>query len=149
MSRAAEKSVVTLEDVGGTFKRFVTEAPKLVKALLGTAVFTTSRRVLGAMEANAPMDTTGGGLTPGEHIKLDLEETWKASYPLSAKIGIFNNDAQAHVALFNEYMPNEQPFMRPALKANEGLFLAEVTRALKNIERQFADGARQVPGTRG
>lgn len=148
MSRASEKTNVVLEDVDGTFATFTREAPKLVKKLLGTAVFLTESRVLKTMEANAPLGTDGG-LTPGEHIKWDLEGDWKASYPLSAKVGILNNDEQAHVALYNEYVPNAQPFMRPAASVNAEYFKAQAIAALERIAAQFADGARATPGTRG
>lgn len=136
-----------LEDVGGTFRTFVTEAPKLTRKLLGTAVFTTARRVLESMEAGAPQGPDGQGLTPGEHIKLDLEENWSASHPLYARVGILDNDAQAHVALWNEYSPDQQPFMLPAALSNESLFHAEAAAALQRLEKQFAAGSRTTPGS--
>ncbi len=141
------KTAVTLEDVGGSFQRFVTEAPKLCRKLLGVAVFLTARRVLGTMEATAPQGPDGQGATPDEHIRLDLEETWSASRPLSARVGIFKNEAQAHVALYNEYDPNQQPFMQSSLLSQESSFHAEATAALQRIEKQFAAGSRTTPGS--
>lgn len=141
------KITTELVDVGGTFKTFVTEAPKLTRKLLGTAVFVTSRRVLGSMESGAPKGPDDQGLTPGEHIKFDLDENWRASKPLSARVGILDDPEQALVALWNEYSPDEQPFMVPAALANESLFQAEAAAALQRLEKQFAQGSRTTPGS--
>lgn len=145
----AAKVTVTIEDVGGTFKRFVTEAPKLCRKLLGTAVFLTSRRVLTAMEIGAPLGPDGQGATPDDHIKYDLEENWASSHPLSARVGILKSPEQAAVALYNEYAPNKQPFMKIALLSQESSFHREAMAALKSIEAQFANGSRTTPGSRG
>jgi hypothetical protein len=141
------KITAELEDVGNTFRTFVTEAPKLTRKLLGTAVFLTSRRVLGSMEAGAPKGPDGQGLTPGEHIKFDLDENWSASRPLSARVGILDDPEQALVALWNEYSPDEQPFMVPAALANEAQFQVEAAAALGRLEKQFAAGSRTAPGS--
>lgn len=145
----AFNTTITIEDVNGSFKRFVTEAPKLCRKVLGTAVFSTARAVLTRMEASAPFGPDGQGATPDEHIRLDLTETWAPQHPLSARVGILNNDAQAHVALYNEYRPNQQPFMRSALFAEETAFKSRAIAALKSIEMQFNQGSRTTPGTRG
>lgn len=141
------KITAELEDVDNTFQKFVTEAPKLTRKLLGTAVFLTARLVLGSMEAGAPQGPDGQGLTPGEHVKFDLDENWRASKPLSARVGILDDPEQALVALWNEYSPDEQPFMVPAALANEAQFQAEAAAALRSLEKQFAQGSRTTPGS--
>jgi hypothetical protein len=134
------KVTVSLEDVGGSFKRMCEEAPKLARQMMGTAVFTTAMKTLSAMEAAAPEGPDDEGLTPGEHIRLDLETQWTSGRPLSARVGIFDNDGQAHVALYNEYEPNQQPFMRTSLFAQESAFHAAASAALVSIERKLALG---------
>ncbi len=142
MGIRAEKIGVELIDVGGSFKRMCTEAPKLAKKLMGTAVFVTASSVLQHMESHAPEGPDGSGLTPDEHIRLDLTDNWKASRPLSAKVGILDNDAQAHVALYNEYQPNAQPFMVPAARANDSTLYTAAVRALQSLENKLASGAK-------
>lgn len=141
------KITAELEDVGNTFRTFVTEAPKLTRKLLGTAVFTTARRVLGSMESGAQQGPDGQGLTPGEHIKFDLDENWSTRHPLYARVGILDDPEQALVALWNEYSPDEQPFMVPAALENESGFQSAAAAALRSLEKQFAQGSRTTPGS--
>jgi hypothetical protein len=53
-------------------------------------------------------------------------------------IGIFDPE-QASVALFNEYSPNHQPFMRPALQASSGDLINAVTEAMADAENELAE----------
>ncbi|CAN5850610.1 hypothetical protein BH18ACI5_BH18ACI5_04410 [soil metagenome] len=129
-----------IKDVNGSFARMVREAPKLAKRHLSTAVFQTAGVAQRRMEANAPLGPDGEGLTPGGHIKFDIERRGRTG-GLSATVGLFDPD-QAAVALFNEYVPNRQPFMRPASKASERKFEHEATAALVKVERALAGGFR-------
>ncbi len=144
MAGRIERVGVELVDVNGSFKRMVAEAPKLAKKLMGTAVFLTARSVLKNMESAAPVGPDGEGLTPDEHIREDLTENWKATRPLVASVGILGSgdNPQAHVALWNEYSPDRQPFMRPAAHANADYYLKVATEAMKSLENKLADGVR-------
>ncbi len=135
-----EKIGVELVDVDGSFKRMVNEAPKLAKKLLGTAVFLTADRVLQDMEAHAPKGPDGEGLTPDEHIADDLSHNWKSGRPLSAQVGILGtgDNPQAHVALWNEYSPDRQPFMGPAARVGSATLLKAATEAMVSLANKLA-----------
>ncbi len=134
-----EKIGVELVDVNGSFKRFVTAAPKLAKKLLGTAVFLAADRVLRDMEDHAPRGPEGEGLTPDEHIADDMTHDWKASRPLSARVGILGtgDNPQAHVALWNEYSPDRQPSMGPAARVGAVTLLKAATEAMLSLEAKL------------
>jgi hypothetical protein len=53
-------------------------------------------------------------------------------------IGIFDPE-QAEVALFNEYSPNHQPFMRAAAQASIGDFEAAVTDGIVEAEAELKE----------
>lgn len=132
----SKKVIVELEDVGDSFKRFIALAPKKAKQYLSTAVFSTGAGVQRQIEANAPMGPDDEGLTPGAHIKLDVEHRGRFK-GLHAQVGFFEAD-QAAVALFNEYLPNKQPFMRPAAVSESGPFKTRAMRALQQCERDLS-----------
>lgn len=54
-----------------------------------------------------------------------------------AVVGILDNDQEADVALFNEYSPNHQPFMRPALQAEASDFRRQLEDSLKLAESKL------------
>jgi hypothetical protein len=119
-----------LEDVNGSFARFIDQAPKVARKYLATAVFLTTGRVYNRMEANAPV-------LDGD-LKVALQFDTKG---LSGRAGILKGEGEndmAHIALYNEFRPNEQAFMRPAAKAEQGGFVAAVTRALEQCERDLS-----------
>jgi hypothetical protein len=128
---------VEIEDVKGSFRRLIDDAPKRVRKYMATAVFQTSMAVLREMEARAAMGPEGEGLTPDEHIKLDLTHQGRVT-AMSQRVGIFDNAGQAAVALFNEYSPDHQPFMKPAAEAEAGPFLARAIEALQKVERELS-----------
>lgn len=125
---------IYIEDVNGSFAAFIRNAPKEVKANLQHAVRITAFAVGQRMKANAPV----GPDAP--HIKDDIEV--QNGRGLSSKVGYFGGNGddsdQLHIALYNEFKPNAQPFMRPAAddEASEFRQLAEV--ALKNAERSLS-----------
>jgi len=128
---------VEIEDVKGSFRRLIDDAPKRVRHYMSTAVFQTSMAVLREMEARAPLGPEGQGLTPDEHIKFDLEHKGRVT-ALSQRVGIFDNVGQASVALFNEYSPDRQPFMKPAAEAEAGPFKDRAIAALQKVERELS-----------
>jgi hypothetical protein len=123
-----------IEDVGGSFARFIREAPKEAKALCKAAVESTSFAVLQRMKATAPV----GPDAP--HIKDELAMKVRG---LMGRVGILQSegeDGPAHIALYNEYMPNEQPFMRPAAKAEQDTHTRRVKEAIGQLERRLGSG---------
>jgi hypothetical protein len=130
------RTTVAIEDVNGSFKRFLDQAPKVARQYLSTAVFLTAGGIQKQMEANAPQGPDGEGLTPGTHIKAMVEHRGR-NKGLHAQVGYFEPD-DAAVALFNEYLPNKQPFMRPAASSESEPFKARAMRALEQCERDLS-----------
>jgi hypothetical protein len=124
-----------LEDVNGSFERFVRESPKIARQLCGAAVKTSAFALLQRMKATAPV----GPDAPHMRDALDM----KAS-GMSARVGILKGDGHhsdmAHIALYNEYMPNEQAFMRPAAQAEQSNHVRRMKEAIGQIERQLGSG---------
>ncbi len=54
--------------------------------------------------------------------------------------GPHNTSTQAAVALFNEYKPNQQPFMRPSAEAETPDFVRRATDALGQLDRHLGNG---------
>jgi hypothetical protein len=53
------------------------------------------------------------------------------------RVGIFDEE-QAHVALYNEYRPNVQPFATPAVREEESRFVQDQVRACRSVERALS-----------
>lgn len=127
----AQRISVALEDVGGSFAKFIKTAPDAVKLELQHAVRMSAFAVGQRMKAGAPV----GPEAP--HIRDDIQV--RAGRGLTAQVGYFggagaDND-QPHIALYNEFRPNRQPFMRPAASNESSDFTRRVTDALKRSER--------------
>jgi hypothetical protein len=120
-----------LEDVGGSFAAFKRNAPKVFRAALLEAVHKTTFAVEQRLHATAPV----GPDAP--HIRDEMTSQMRG---LTGRAGIFDNDEQAHVALFNEYSPNHQPFMRASADAEADEFLKRVTRALQLATMSLTSG---------
>jgi hypothetical protein len=123
-----------IEDVGGSFARFIREAPKEARALCKAAVESTTFAVLQRMRATAPV----GPDAP--HMKTDLSMKVRG---LLGRVGILESQGEgdsAHVALYNEYLPNEQAFMRPAARAEQDTHTRRVKEALGQLERRLGSG---------
>jgi hypothetical protein len=138
------KISVHLEDVGGSFARFLREAPKVARAEVGQAVKVTSFALAQRMKANAP-----GPSEMPPHIKDAIASSARG---LTGRAGILDDGgesgspgaSQADVALFNEYSPNKQPFMLPAAEATKNEFRVAVTRALSKVEQQLSGAGRHL-----
>ena len=137
---AGEKVVITVEDVGGAFKRFQQEAPKVFRQVIYDALDRSAFALAQRMRAAAPV----GPDAP--HIR-DFITTKRHGYV--AQIGYIeatepagpDNDASvANVALFNEYRPNQQPFMRPSAEAELNDFQKRMRQALEQAERSLSGG---------
>jgi hypothetical protein len=131
---------VTLEDVNGSFARFLREAPRVARKEVAFAVQKATFQVAQRMRASAPV----GPDAP--HIRDAITTTQRG---LTGQAGFINatepagpnNSAtQAEVALYNEYTPNKQPFMRPAAEAEASGFVRGVREALGRVERTLSGG---------
>lgn len=133
---------IVLEDVGGSFARFVKESPRIARSFIHDAVeksaFAMSRR----MAATAPR----GPDAP--HIQQAIAYKRRG---MRAEVGILedvgsqpaaagSSATMAEVALYNEYRPNRQPFMMPAAEAEAATFTRRVSDAVKQMERSLTSG---------
>lgn len=125
---------VELVDVNGSWARFLKAAPKDVRSALSDAVAKTTFAVAQRMKAMAAV----GPEAP--HMRDAIEAQLPKRNGLSGKAGIFDNDTEAHVALYNEYRPNAQPFMRPAARDEDSDFKVRATKALQQAERSLSGG---------
>lgn len=102
-----------------TFTPFLEQAPTVLKAAGRRGAQQTTPKVLARMEANAPR------LTGVMASRLTAN---------GGQVGIFDNSEEASVALFNEYSPNHQPFMRPAAQSSVGDLIEAMTSAIQGAE---------------
>jgi hypothetical protein len=133
------KVTIDIVDVGGSFARMCREAPKIARKELGVAVQKATINVSDEMYDRAPARSEAP-----PHIKDAID--WKTS-GLSGRAGILDGEAPSgtdasmgEVALYNEYSPNEQPFMLPAANASAKKFEAEARKALDRIESALGSG---------
>jgi len=135
----AGKTLIEIEDVGGSFKRFCREAPKEARAAMKEAVTKTANRVSDEMYDRAPDRSDAP-----PHVKdaIDVKQTG-----LSALVGILEGDAPSgteatmgEVAQFNEYAPNKQPFMLPAAAMSERPAAEYARKALAKLEQVLSGG---------
>jgi hypothetical protein len=140
----ARSTVVGIEDVGGRLERLFRDGPQVFKEELQHQVRISAVSLGQRMRALAPK----GDLAP--HIKDDVE-TSKASIgkkTVSARVGFItpkradsrSDTTQAEVALYNEFQPNVQPFMRPAAEAEASEFRQRIIKALQSAERNLSVG---------
>jgi hypothetical protein len=138
--RLMARTVLQIEDVGGSFARLLKQAPKVMRQCVYDALDRTAFALSRRMEASAPV----GPDAP--HIKDHV--TWKRR-GLTAQAGFIdatqqagpNNDATiAEVAMFNEYLPNKQPFMRPAAESEASDFVKRMKAAIGQAERDLSGG---------
>jgi hypothetical protein len=139
----AKKTTIQIEDVGGSFKRFLAAAPREARAALYDAVEKTAFSMQQRMRANLSQ----GPDAP--HIKETISYKRRGQ---RAEIGLLDGQGgemlaasgstatQAEVGMYNEYQPNGQPFMRPAAEAENRDFTRRVTDAIKKVERDLSGG---------
>lgn len=131
---------IYIEDVGGSFAKFLKEAPRVARAHLHDAVEKTAFALTQRMKTNVEV----GPDAP--HIKDAL--TYKRRGQ-SAMVGLLDatqpsrpgsEASLADVGLYNEYSPNHQPFMRPSAEQEDKDFVRRVTDAMKQVERDLSGG---------
>jgi len=136
----ASRTEIELVDVNGSFAKFLREAPKVMRQCLYDALDKTAFAVGQRMRTKAPV----GPDAP--HIRDYVTQKRRG---LTAQVGYIdatqpagpgNTATIAEVALFNEYMPNKQPFMKPAAREEEGNFLKRMKSAIGQVERDLSGG---------
>jgi hypothetical protein len=106
-----------------TFTAFAEKAPTVLRDAAIRGVQKVAPRMLGRMEAQAPT------LTGQMKSKLTVD---------GGVVGIFDPE-QAEVALFNEYSPNHQPFMRAAAQASIGDLESEASAEIAGAESELKE----------
>lgn len=112
---------VDVFDAGGRTKRWISRAHDVLrKEVITRGTHPTAKSILGSMQDRAPR------LTGAMASKLTVD---------GGVVGILDDSEAASVALYNEFSPNHQPFMRPAARANESTLDQRATAALQSAER--------------
>jgi hypothetical protein len=137
------KVTIHLEDVGGSFKRFLAAAPREARAYIHDAVEKTAFSLQQRMKALAPMGEDAPHIRDvisykrrGQRAEIGLLED--AGGGDQAAPG--STATNAEVGLYNEYNPNNQAFLRPAAEAENQDFTRRISDAMKQVERSLSGG---------
>jgi hypothetical protein len=117
-----------LVDVHGSLRRLVIMGPKVFRGFIKPQIQVSAHAVAARARTLAPV---GEAMPKGRrHIRDGIEV---AVHPvkLFADVGFFSNPDEAAVAIYNEYTPNRQPFLRPALEAEEREYHTRFVKALR------------------
>jgi hypothetical protein len=141
---ATPKVMVNVVDVNKSFARFIQYASRgEARKRLNAPVLLTADALAQRMKATAPVGPDDA------HIRDAITFTQRGN---SAAVGLLAQDfggdsagdgtgaTMAEVALYNEYSPNKQPFMRAAAEADDGPFRRRIEDALQSIERALSSG---------
>ena len=123
-----------LEDVNGSFKRMCEQAPREAKALMASAVQVTTFALGQRMKATAPVSDEA------PHMRDDISISVRG---LNGRAGILKASGEgdsAHIALYNEFLPNKQPFMRPAAIAEKSDFARRAKEAIGLLDKRLGSG---------
>ena len=129
------RNTIEIVDVGGRFTGLAKNASREFRRALAGAVAKGTERL-----ADEMFDLSPPRSDDPPHVKDAIDYT---SRGLSGKAGILNGAESAgsgdttmgEVALFNEYDPNDQPFMRPAADNVANDFANDCTQALERAVR--------------
>jgi hypothetical protein len=137
------KTTIHLEDVGGSFKRFLAAAPREARAYIHDAVEKTAFSMQQRMKALAKVGPDAPHMREaitykrrGQRAEIGLLEDEGGGLPASPG----SNTTMAEVGLYNEYNPNDQPWARPAAEAENRDFTRRITDALQRVERSLSGG---------
>lgn len=135
------RRVIEIEDVGRRFERLFKVGPKVFRAELAKAVSKTTIHLADEMFDTAPPRSDAP-----PHVKDAIDYETRG---LTGKAGILKGDepagggegtTQGMVAVFNEYAPNAQPFMRPAAEKEHPQFVKRAAAALGRGEKLLSGG---------
>ena len=111
-------------EIVDTFTKFLERAPEAMRAAGVRGAQKAAPRLLGRMQSAAPR------LTGAMASRLTAD---------GGVVGIFNDPEEASVALYNEYSPNHQPFLRPSLQATEGDLVSGTSEEIAGLESELAE----------
>jgi hypothetical protein len=134
------KPGMELIDVGGSFKKFLRTAAPTIRKNAEQAIDKTGQSLVQRMRSMAPVGPDAPHIRDaityrrrGTLVEVGLLDAGQPAGPGS-------NATMADVALYNEYNPNQQPFMRPAAEQEDRAFVNRVTDAVKQAERNLSIG---------
>jgi hypothetical protein len=140
---------ILLEDVNGSFARLIDNGPKEARKLVQAAVKSTCFALERRMATSAPVGPDSPHLREAVSHKV---------HGLNGRVGYIEgqggDDASradaptwngmvmtnAWVALFNEYNPNRQPWMKPSAERESSDFVKRVADAMGQVERNLSGG---------
>jgi hypothetical protein len=131
---------IVIEDVGGSFARFLKEAPRVARAALHDAVEKTAFALQQRMKAMAPVGPDAPHIRDAITYKRRGQRADVGLLDATQPAGPGSNATLADVGLFNEYAPNSQPFMRSAAEQEDRDFVRRVTDAMRQVERDLSGG---------
>ncbi len=137
------KVTIHLEDVGGSFKRFLAAAPREARSYIHDAIEKTAFSMQQRMKAYAQVGPDAPHMRDaisykrrGQRAEIGLLEEAGGGEPASPG----SNTTMAEVGLYNEYNPNAQPWARPAAEAENADFTRRISDAMKQVERSLSGG---------
>lgn len=130
-----KRFTVDLVDVGGSFKRFLRQAPKVVRETLhDVAIEPTTVQVAARIRSNVHVSEDSRLGHVRDAIGFKTRGLVGQAGILDAGSGTEPGSNIAWIALFEEYHPNQHPFMSPAAQDETTPFKLRAQAALKRIE---------------
>lgn len=127
-----------LEDVDGSFARFLRELPGDARVHLSHAIRITTYAIAGRMRETVKRIAY---LTGDMHNKIENRPPKQTA--LVGRAGIWDT-VEAEIALYNEYTPNRQPFMRPSVDDEQRQYVKRVQAAMRLTDRYYGPGGRTI-----
>lgn len=134
---------VEMEDVAGGFARLCNAYPKEMRARISVAVLSQVHALAERMMHDAPVGPDAPHIAKTatfKHNGLRGEAGYIDGHFGEMPAGDDNDATIAEVALYNEYNPNHQPFMRPAAEAEARPFGKRVEDAANLAEKMLGGG---------
>jgi len=138
-----------LVDANGSFRRFLQNAPKEMRKEIQHAVTMTSSALRNRMSVAAPVGPDAPHLKEAVSFvvrglvgKVGYIEGQGGDDPSGSTTATWKGMemTNAWVALFNEYRPNKQPFMKPSAEKEAPDFIKRMTQAITQAERNLSGG---------
>lgn len=131
---------IELVDVGGSFARLVLESPKIAREVMKDAVAKTAFSLANRMRVKAPVGPDSPHIRDAITVKQRGAVAQVGYIDATQAAGPDNEATIAEVALYNEYRPNQQPFMRPSGEAEAPDFTRRCQEAIGQLERRLGSG---------
>lgn len=135
---------VDVEDVGGNFASFVRgRGAKEARARLSVVVLATAASLARRMGQSAPVGPDAPHIAQTvtfKHRGLTAQVGYLAEDFGGDPAGEGTTATIAEVALYNEFQPNAQPFMRPSAERESADYLRRAKEALASMERALSLG---------